>query len=981
MTGRIGIACHAGQFREQSCLRARRCIPGRAVCGAVASGNQDRPPAGRQGNSMSRSAPSASRYRKRSTCCEALTADARGKAARRRPGRALEPPAARDIFPDLRLGAMERTLLVLAAGVTAIAASALTFTVWDYAVTEESGRACPSVQGIAELCGMFDSDAFGAQDTSALLVGVLTASAAILAISFTINQVVVSGISQKYSSKLVEPHAKKHAVSFAAFVLMVSGSAALLLAHGSLYPWIAAHLVLALTAGFFAALLLFAREFMRMARIASPYNFIKDAQEQILAGVNGSKGAPARPGEHQSLIRVLGDMAAKSRASNDADVCAACIDALCNVGKAFLDRKGDSPGERGVGSGPGGEPWRSEHAICAAEELVRILHDAVDAENTPIARRAVEKLDTMTAFAMQDKANEKVILALYDTAWIKGSPYLQLAERLTYARGKFSRSHMIRHLAHLPHAAVENGGHMPFVEQFVTFHVFRAVTAIIDRDDFELFREVIRLFSSCRFFNHMGYARDLIRGKIPRDGEGMQDLAARRERIVFELYHDTKKDFGMILELKEEIEALLPKAGPSAGADQGQGQEVSGYMDRLYVYSLLWGTFFRVACYIIHKGDGYARYLYELWYHDDYGWQHHHGVRSPPCSKDVDWNSAYPAWRGRSDLAQINPLNTANRYEPRYYEYAVLHMLREDKIWSVPTEDEVVEWGSRGLDHALRYHYVSMSRMNADHFLKALDSLAETKLPAEMLPGQDVQARIESVRKKLEAFRDGTQHVFDKLVELAPLDGEKISEWESSSREAYSSNTQAEKVARIKYDAQLQGGDLADGRQNVPRQMLFRGDRQVPDGCNGLATALEELKKILKIAGNWSTQVQADPDKPREAIESCVKKMRDGGHNPRVAFVSPAHSKKMPEICSTRAISAGGPPIAIVDTRGYRPPEDTWILDPDCVEITYKANNGNDRLQLEVRDAEAGEVTLVSSVRLSVRVVDGGGIARISGDA
>lgn len=909
----------------------------------------------------------------------ARTADARGKAARcPAPGRALEPPTARDIFPDLGFGAMEKALLWLAVGVTAIAALALTFTAWDYAVAGEPGQACPRVQWIAELCGTFDSEAFAAQDTSALLVGVLTASAAILAIWFTINQVVMSNMSQKYSSKLVEPHAKKHAASFVVFVLIVAGSAALLLAHSSLYPWIAAYLVLALTVCFFVALWLFARDFMRMVRIASPYNFIKDAQEQILAGANGSKGAPAKSSQPQSLIRVLGDMAAKSRASNDADVCAACIDALCRVGKAFLDRKGGDPGECGVGSEPGGEPWRSEHAICAAEELVRILNDSVDAGNSPIARYAAEKLDAVTAFAMQDKANEKVIRALYDTAWITGSPYLQLAERLTYVRGKFSRGHMMRHLAHLPYAAVENGGHMPFVEQFVTSHIFRAVTSIIDRGDFELFREVIRLFTNCRFFNHMEYVRDLIRGQIPRDGEGMQDLAARRERIVFELYHDTKKDFGMILELKEEIEELLPKAGPGAGADQDGVRGAPRCMDRLYVYSLLWGTFFRIACYIIHKGDGYTKYLYELWYHGDSGWQHRYGVSSPPCSKDVDWNSVYPAWRGRSDLDQSNPLNKADRYEPRYYEYAVLHMLREDKIWSVPTEDDVVEWGSRGRDHALRYYYVSMSRMNADYFLKALDSLAETKLPAEMLPGQDVQARIESVRKKLKVFRDGSRHVFDKLVELAPLDGEKIGKWESSSCEAYSSNTRAEKVARIKYDAQLQGGDLVGEQQYVYRKTLFRGDCQVPGGCIGFTTALKEFKKILEIAGNGATHVRADPDKPREAIESCVKKMRDSGHDPRVAFVSPAHGKKMPEACSARVISAGGPPIAIMDTLGHRLLEDTLILDPDCIEITYKANNEHDRLQLEVRDVEAEEITLASSIRLSVRVLDGGGIAKIA---
>lgn len=890
---------------------------------------------------------------------------------------------------------MDRALWGMTVALAFIAILVLVPTAWNYVEKWESGQTCLGVQEMGELCivsvfdgrtytVVFDTESFGAQDTSTLLVGILTASAAILAISFTVNQVVLSSISQKYSSRLVESYAKRHPVSFVAFVLTVAGSAVLLLARDSLYAWTTAF-AWALTAFFLVALLFFAREFMHMMRVVSPYNFIEDAREKILASMKEAKrkGAPTRSsGEPHSLIRSLGDATVKSRASNDADVCVACIDALYKVGRALLDRRGDNQGECGVGDEPSGELWRSDHAIYVAEEFVRILNDSMDIENSPITLHVLEKLEMITAFAMQDKSNEKVIKALYDTDRIKGSPYLQLAERLTYMRGKSSRNYIIRHLAYLPHTTVENGGHMPFVEQFVTFHILRAVMVIIDKDDFEMFKEVIRLFSNYRFFNHMEDTRGLIRSEIRHHASGMQDLAVRRDKIVFELYHDAKKDFGRILELKEEIESLLSRACPSDEAHQKKARKVSRYMDSLYVSSLLCGTFFRIACYIIHKGGRYAAYLYELWYHDDSDGQRPPAVRSPPCSKDMDWNSAYPVWRGLSDLAQISPLNMANRYEPHYYEYAVLHMLREDKIWSVPTEDDVAGWGSRGQDHALRYHYVSMSRMDADRFMKALDSLAKTELPAEMLPGQNAQARIESVRKKLEEFRDGTQHVFDMLVELVPLDGGKIGEWEDNARHAYSENTQADEMARIRYDAQLQGGAIVGERQIIPRKMLFGVDGEVPDRCIGFATAWMEFKKILEIAGDRATQVRTDPHKPRESIKACVKKMRDGGHNPRVAFVSSVHGKEMPETRTTHVINAGGPPIAIMDMPGYSPPPDTWILDPDCVEITYKAKNGHDRMQLDVQDTKAERITAVSRIQLSVKVLDGGGIVKIaSGEA
>ena len=889
---------------------------------------------------------------------------------------------------------MDRALWGMTVALAFIAILVLVPTAWNYVEKGESGQTCPGMQEMGRLCivsvfdgrtytVVFDTESFGAQDTSTLLAGILTASAAILAISFTVNQVVLSSISQKYSSRLVESYAKRHPASFVAFVLTVAGSAVLLLANDSLYAWTTAF-AWALTVFFLVALLFFAREFRHMMRVVSPYNFIEDAREKVLASMKEvkRKGAPARSsGEPHSLIRSLGDAAVKSRASNDADICVACIDALYKVGMALLDRRGDNPGECG-GDEPSGELWRSDHAIYVAEEFVRILNDSIGIENSPITPPVLEKLEMITAFAMQDKSNEKVIKALYDTDRIKGSLYLQLAERLTYMQGKSSRNRIMRHLSYLPHTTVENGGHIPFVEQFVTFHILRVVMAIIDKDDFEMFKEVIRLFSNYRSFNNMEDTRSLIKSEIWHHASDMQDLAAQRDKIVFELYHDAKKDFGRILELKEEIESMLLRACPSDEVAQKRARKVSRYMDSLYVSSLLCGTFFRIACYIIHKGGRYAAYMYELWYRDDSDGQRPPAIRSPPCSEDVDWNSAYPVWRGLSDLAQILPLNMSNRYEPHYYEYAVLHMLREDKIWSVPTEEDVAEWGNRGLDHALRYHYESMSQMDAERFLKALASLAESKLPAEMLPGQDIPARIESVRKRLEAFRDGTQRVFDMLVELVPPDGANTDDWEDNARHAYSENTQADTMARIRYDTQLQRGAIVEERQITSRKMLFGVDGEVSDRSIGFATAWTEFKKILEIAGGRATQVRTDPHKPRESIEACVKKMRDGGHKPRVAFVSPAHRKEMPETNSTHVINAGGQPIAIMDAPGYSPLPDTWILDPDCVEITYKAKNKDDRMQLDVQDAKADRPTAVSRIQLSVKVLDGGGIVRItSGEA
>ena len=865
-----------------------------------------------------------------------------------------------------------------------VAASALALAAGGY-VEVESGPACPGAQEAEGLCvtspfdgrayaAAFDSESFEAQDASALLAGTLAASAAILAISFTVNQVVLSSVSQKYSSRLVESYAKKPAVSFAAFVLTVAGSAALLLVHNSPHAWIGAYFVWALAAGFFTALCFFALEFTRMMRVVSPYSFIEDAKKKILAGMKGPKGAPARPlseGQFESLARSLGDAALKSLASNDEDVCIACVEALGDVGKAGLSDTGSAG--KGAAEMKPGDLADKMRACFAAWVLARIFRESARTENSPVTNAILKKLGEMAAWTMRYKGNEIAVGVLYDKDLAKVSLNWQAVERLAGAGGSYDKISAIRHLADLPSAALMGGWYMPYVEQFVRYHVFRSVVAIIDKGDFEMFRQVIDQFVLSIFGNMEG-VQNSIKGQVFSHCSDMRDLRAQLDKIEFELDYGTKSDFGRIPDLKREIADLLARASPNAGT--GTYPDVYQNMDHLYVYSLLWETFFRIACHIIGKGEEYAAYLYELWYRANPPGQPGRITNAPPCSTDVDWNSSYPAWRGRSGFPQIEIADDPGTYEPHYHKYAVLHMLREGRIFTVPEEKDAAKWASRGQYYALEYHYENMGRMQAEPFLEALDSLAGSKLPAEMLPGQDVPARIQSVREKLRRYKDDRRRLMDELVGQMPVDGQKISKWKDMAREAYSENSQAGTMGRVRHDAGLRGGIVA-ARDDMPLKALCRKEYTALDGQIGVAVAKAEFERILKTAGDGAMHILADPGRLGDSVRACVEQMRKDGHKPSVALVPSHHREQMPEIYHTNSIDAGGQPIPIAKIP-WNMPKDTWILDPDCLEITYGAENEAGRMRLDVQDAEAGTVPMASSIRMSVRVLDGGGIARIS---
>ena len=879
----------------------------------------------------------------------------------------------------------------LALCMTAIAALTLVPAALDY-VKVESGRTCPGVQGTAGFClasvfdgqtyaVTFDSDAFEAHDTATLLVGILTASAAILAIWFTLNQMVLSNMAQKYSSKLVESYTKKPSSVFMGFVLIVAGSASLLFGHSSLPAWFAAYAVLVLTAGFVAILWFFVREFMYMKLVVSPYNFINDAQEKILADMKVVKGAPVRAlnEQSQSLTQSLGYTAVKAMAANDEDVCMACVNALGEVGKSTLDKKTDSSEDTAVNGTRYNLP-DGANTKFVINEFERILKDSTIRENSTITRHVLKKIYEITSMAMGNKNNWDVIRVLYDTDSLKGSLYWKWVERLIDVGNKSDKIYMIRHLAYLP--AVREGVYMPFVEKFVTYHVFRSVKAIIDKGDFELFKEVIRLFSYHLPFRNMESMRDRIQAQISDLYAGRENLTSQHDKIVFELHHDTKINFGRIRELKKEVGCMLAQDRPSASADSDQSNTEHVYedMDRLYIYSLLWGTFFRIACYLIGKGDDHASYLHELWYHTNPDGQSYYSTNTTPCSKDVDWNSAYPIWLGQVGFGETDIMDDENTYAPHYYEYAVLHMLREGKIWRAPTDDEIAEWGESGKGYALEHHYEIVSQIDTDRFLKALDSLS-SELLARMLPGLDVRDRVERVKRSMEQFKNKRQDTKLNLVIQMPMDKQKTKELKEMAHRVYSERALSDSVARIKYDSQLRGAVRVIVPCGIPRESLVKGNLSLSESfVSGSADA--ELAKILEIAGDGAMNVRADAGKLKNAIKSCIEQMRDSGHNPSVAFVSLSHRGQMPETYATSTIDAGGPPIRIIQSPWDRPPEDTWILDPECVEITYGAEDEAGRIQFDIKDAKAEMVTMTSSIHLSVRVLDGGGIARIvSGEA
>ena len=193
-------------------------------------------------------------------------------------------------------------------------------------------------------------------------------------------------------------------------------------------------------------------------------------------------------------------------------------------------------------------------------------------------------------------------------------------------------------------------------------------------------------------------------------------------------------------------------------------------------------------------------------------------------------------------------------------------------------------------------------------------------------------------------------------------------------REAYFQYTKAGAIARIGYDAGLPGS------VHVLKQE--RANSVAPDGAFpndhlGYLCAEAEFYRILDIAGKRAARVRWDAGRPQNPIRGCVERMLDEGCRPSVALVRSDHREQIPERYAPGVMDVGGEQIRIVSAPGRKPPKETFVLDPGCVEVTYGATGEAGRIRLAAHSG-IGQIRMTAGIRMSVKVLRAGGVAKFS---
>jgi len=123
-----------------------------------------------------------------------------------------------------------------------------------------------------------------------VIAGILTASAAILAITFIITEVVITNISKNYSTHVLDRYLKQatsHGV-FYAWILLATFSAIFLFALDISNSVTGFMMALILVDGFIFSLILFVEHYHKMIQVVNPFTLIDVMGDEGIENIENS---------------------------------------------------------------------------------------------------------------------------------------------------------------------------------------------------------------------------------------------------------------------------------------------------------------------------------------------------------------------------------------------------------------------------------------------------------------------------------------------------------------------------------------------------------------------------------------------------------------------------------------------------------------------------------------------------------------------
>jgi len=701
-----------------------------------------------------------------------------------------------------------------------------------------------------------------------------------------------------------------------------------------------------------------------------------------------------RERETHQLIQAIGDISVKSLVSNDNAVCNDGIEKLTEIALEFLELKQNNEERYKVEAAPFFEEVsKNQYVSYIANEFDRIYQIAIKSQNSEITKNIIYNLARISNRSLSDENNWYILQRLFETRGYFGSLYWKLMEYALHSGSSLDKSILLQHLVSIPELATSEGKYyLDYVSAFITYHIFRVTKLIIDSNDFATFKDEIDQWSNTLHFKDpYAFAREIGSDLFPfYFGLMGKDLDEKCDRLRFLIEHECIRDFDKITyfykELEEYRQLVLQKVQTEEQKDviNQKFTQINADTNEFFISSKVHGVFFRIASYLIFKGENYSAYIRELWYHtqpidDDTTYTN----KSPICDNAM-WNVLYAIYKGvgqriDDDLDRFDSYQSPSSY---LYQYAVLLMIKLGETISFPNKEQMNGWKKKNENYQLDYYYHLITLFPTQKFLDALDKITKSKQFLSIIrlkPEETTGSRIKKIKEMLKQLEESKKEIIGHTISLKPIQLQKVENYKNQIIKEYEESSISNKFSNVSYNENLLDPDI------MVIAMDYSMDREFFVEQNFMANfvlfspehrlSLPEERKIFSFITSSNIEViEQNTTEFLKQISEGIQSLKRKGYHPDVIFI-PLNVETEILMKDWRAGSQHG---LIIDGNEYQvvhswkkfPFSEIIILDSNYLSITYKAKNKEDKVKFEISNTEEGEpiVKVLAKLDFSIKI-------------
>lgn len=324
------------------------------------------------------------------------------------------------------------------------------------------------------------------------------------------------------------------------------------------------------------------------------------------------------------------------------------------------------------------------------------------------------------------------------------------------------------------------------------------------------------------------------------------------------------------------------------------------------------------------------------------------------------------------------------------YQYYALLLLKLCTTFSIPDKDIITKWVEKGEKYKIDYYHEISGNLPIDQFMTALSDITPLKelLAIIRLNNITIEEKINKTKSDLQNLDSLRSSTISAIESQSDVDLQKIEELKNMIIGKYGRVSISNKVAIVKYDNNLPDDNVktVESEEVGTREMFIKKDFIssffMDSGLSEIA--IKEMNFILSDIQSNVKSIQENTFDFYSQISKSIVELKSRKYTPNVIFIPldvemELLMKGRSAFYVNRILKVDDVDLYIVNSSKILDFEDIIVFDSQGIEITYKATNESDKINMQISGMAKGQSRIIfqSKLQFSIKIIHHDAFIRI----